>query len=194
MSNHRVTVSALYGGQLCQNVLHFINLDGVKTPQQIANSVLVNWVRKVKVQQTNALTNFNILVQNADNPGLAPFSLAIQEPGTGLGESRYPTFACMVLKYLTNFGGRSGRGRSFIPGIPTDFIQNWVFSAAAITGFTTNVITPVLAAWGPTGNDGMSLCVRGKAGENSWEYHPIIAINARTQVGVQRRRNVGIGV
>jgi hypothetical protein len=195
MSDHRITVSARYGGQLMQNVLHFKNTDGALSPAALANNVLVNWVRKVKLCQTSDCNNFAILVQNLSAPTTAAFNLPISEPGTQPSEHRMPTFVSAVFKYSTAFAGRHGRGRSFIPGVPTDFVFDWQLSPAGIVNYQTNVVTPIVAAFVSGGVAGMPLCVREHVpGSGTDILHEVIAIAVRQQLGVQRRRNIGIGV
>jgi hypothetical protein len=181
-------------GQTCQNVLHFINPDGVLTPQQIASDVVTNWITPLKAQQPFQLSYFNILVQNIDTPTEAPYSLAVAIAGTRAGEDRMPSFACWVLKLLTGFRGRHGRGRVYIAGVYTDSVQLGICTPTFRTQFETNQITPIMNAYGPTGSGSpLSLAVRAQSG-SGFELHPIASIQLRSTLGTQRRRNIGIGI
>lgn len=195
MSNHRVTISGVWYLQTFQNVLHFHNADGLMTPSAIANDVLNNWVQKFKLRQVSSLKYTNILVQNEDNPDLAPFSLAIDVPGTHFNEDRMPSFTCLVLKKLTERAGRHGRGRTFLAGPSTDDAQVGILTSSFIAGFATNCLNPVKAAYvGPGHTSALDLCVKENVAGGPDIYHPLIDLQLRNTYGVQRRRNIGVGV
>lgn len=194
MSFHRVTITQLYGAQTCQNVLHFENFDGLMTPQAIANDVLTNWVQKVRSQQSSQLLHATILVQSVSNPNQAPFNLTTNLFGQSFGETRVPTFVAIVFKFLTARAGRHGRGRCFIPGVVTDHLDQYKLSAAGVTNWTNNVVNPIKLAYVPPNNTSpLNLCVREEAGANDL-FNTLIDIQVRPVLGVQRRRNIGIGI
>lgn len=195
MSHHRVTISGVWYLQTFQNVLHFRNLDGLLSPQAIANDVLTNWVNRFKQRQVSSLKYTNILVQNEDNPNLAPFSLAIDVPGTHFNEDRMPSFTCLVLKKLTERAGRHGRGRVYLAGPSTDDAQVGIMTSSFIAGFKTVCLDPAKASYvGPGHTSALDLCVREEAPDGTFVYHPLIDLQLRNTYGVQRRRNIGVGV
>lgn len=194
MSQHRVVISSLYLGQLCQNVLHFDNPDGATQPQAIAQDVFDNWIMKVTIHTGSAVNYFNVLVQNLSNPNEAPFSLAVNRSGQSFAANTMGPFTCKVFKFLTARAGRHGRGRCFIPGIDAQHITLGQLNSGYITNVNSQVITPIMARFGPGGTSNLNLCVRENDGTDVGIFNPVISIQCRAQLGVQRRRNIGIGV
>lgn len=190
MSHHRVVISGLMYGQTVQNVLHFINNSNALTPQQIALDVKNNWVDKVSIFQNANLVYSNILVQNLSDQILAPFSLTIFRQGQGFNDRRNTSTQCYVIKLVTARAGRHGRGRVFLGGVQSDSIQDGFLTSTALESWNTQVINVIKSAYiGGVGN-ALELCVREKSGA----MNPTIDIQMRSLLGVQRRRNIGVGI
>lgn len=194
MSSHRVVISALEYGQTCQNVLHFTNPDGFLTPQQIATDVFNNWVMKVSENQNGQLIYTSILVQNLDDPNLAPFNLIVARQGQSFNDRRIPASLAGVIKLSTARAGKHGRGRVFLAGVVSDHMQDGQYTPTGLVFLQQNMVDPLFAAYGPSSTiSPLLLCVREKL-QGGFALHPVIAMQLRSVIGVQRRRTIGVGV
>jgi len=194
MSNHRVVVTGLMYGQTCQNVLHFINPDGLQTPQQMAIDINTHWVLPISNNINGQLIFTSILVQNLDDPQLAPFNLIIARQGQSFNDRRVPSTLCHVIKLSTTRAGKHGRGRSYIPGVTSDSMQDGQFTPTGLVFLQQNMVDPLFAAYGPSSTiSPLNLCVKEKT-QGGFVLHPVIAMQLRSVIGFQRRRNIGVGV
>lgn len=193
MAHYRVTVTGFLFGQTCQNVIHLEDPDGAVGLATTCTLIRDNWVNKHTINQGNNVRYTNILASDADNPAVAPFSLTIDRSGQGLSAERCPSFACFVMKLLTAVGGRHGRGRVFFPGPAPDNFQFGVLTSGFITQWNDNVITPIMAAFGPSGSTALRLCVRARMPDGP-DYNRVVSCQLRPVLGVQRRRNIGVGI
>lgn len=186
----RVTCTGLIYGQTCQNVLHFTNLNDVFNGALIAAEINANWIEYIKALQTSHFTWTNILVQNLDNAATPTFSLVISKQGGGLNEPRVPPFAALVLKISTTLGGRRGRGRVYIGGMVSLAFELGVFTSSFMTQIATQTAN-IKSRYGPTGASELRLGVMRR---DTGEISPLVDIQGRGTLGVQRRRNIGVGV
>jgi len=190
MAAHRVVLSGLNFGQLHQNVLHFIVDNNAQTPAQLAADVKTNWIDKVSLQQSSSYRWTNILVQNLDEPGVAPFSLVIDRLGQSFNSLQIASFECYVLKFQTARAGRHGRGRSYLGGVIFDAAQAGICTTSFQATFKTQITDHLNAVY--AGDNNPRLAVRAHG--DSIEFEPVTSIQLRPVIGVQRRRNIGVGV
>lgn len=192
MSHYRITVSGTLFGQLIQHVFHMEDPDGLTGLAGTATDLRDNWVFKHTLRQGPEVRYTNILVQNIDDPLVAPFSLTIDRQGQWSATDRVPPFSCLVVKKVTATGGRHGRGRIFFPGVAPDAFQNGAFTSGYLTQWNDNFITPVMARYGPSGSHNLNLMLRANLPDGAILV-PIISLQVRPILGVQRRRNIGVG-
>lgn len=189
----RITCTCTHQGSINQNVLHFINTDGALTLEQCTIDIRDNWLAKAVLHQGNDTRWININAQNLDNPLAAPFSLVTDLPGANSAADRCPSFVCFVFKLSTLTGGRHGRGRIFMPGVHQDNFVNNVITSGNLLQWQNDFIAPVMARYGPDHTSPLRLCVRANMPDGP-VLNPVIAMQLRTILGVQRRRNTGVGI
>lgn len=96
----------------------------VGEPADAAQAISVNWLASnIDSVMSSSVTLRNILVKYGPNSTGPAAEISVAQPGTGSSDVETPNTAYLVRK-LTLFGGRTGRGRFYLPGCPT----------AAVTG------------------------------------------------------------
>lgn len=187
----RVTLSMTIYSQICQNVLHFNDTSGAYSPTGIAAEIVSKWINEVKGFQNPGLHYYNVAVKNLDDAGGITTDVPVDVFGGGFfGSQTWPTTAVLV-QIKTPFGGRTGRGRIFIAGLHTGAFENGLFNASTVTSlnaFMTNLKNHFLAA----GDSFLKIGVRGRGPAAAWKAADNLVVGNRP--GIQRRRNIGVGV
>lgn len=189
----RVTLIGTYVGQTFNNVLNFDNTGAVMTAAQVADELIAFWVAQVRAQQTNNTIYTGVRVQpmEAGNPAsvFKPVVLA----GLKTTFSGNMPFICGVLKIGTAFGGKQGRGRIYVPGLMGLGVTDGLFTLAALTTINDQIVLPLNAQFnGLTGTSALRLGVMGKA--VSSPFHVMTNLSIRSVLGIQRRRQIGVGI
>jgi len=190
MSLHRVTCSGLLYGQTHQNVLHFNNPDGVWTHSQIANDIETNWVNRIKLHQVTSMVWTQIIVQEVSLSPIASFTKAINQAGTNLANADAVPFSCFVIQIKTAAGGPHGRGRFYVGGLTNNSHTNGIVTAAVLTAWV-NSLNILKGFYGPSGTSQIRLVVKEKSNNT---FNLMTDLICRQYVGVQRRRNYGVGI
>lgn len=198
MSVERVTITALFYGQRCQNVLHFNNPDGLFTTMNVCEEVRNEWIGTVANKGIHQWTPSNIVwvmvsCQRLGNPPPAPTHLTVNIPGVQGPQSEQIPFACVVLKFQTALAGRRGRGRSYCPGVMQGFLTNGLIDAD-FNAFAATALTAMNARFKAGGSGPLTLLVGPKNGVVLADFTMVEAITVSNFVGVQRRRNIGFGI
>lgn len=198
MSIERVTISALFYSQICQNVLHFNNPDGALTQAQVAAEIRDKWIGTVTNTGihswvTNSITWVKVSVQTrAISPG-PPYDLTIAQQGQQSASNEQYTPVCCILKFRTATGGRRGRGRSYVPGMLNGFVTNGLINAT-FHSYADTAIAALNARFSVGGTGPLFLVIGPRTGISTPDFPPVTAIVASNYVGIQRRRNIGYGV
>ena len=95
------------------------------------------------------------------------------------------------MQFQTGLAGRKFRGRYYIAAYRQGATQFGQFTANEMTQWQTQMDLLKSAYTGPNGGTtGLGLLIRG---EKVIHNTPVTAIGMRPILGVQRRRNVGVG-
>lgn len=193
MAVNRVTTTALYNNaSVVQNVFHFLNPDGFLSNQQICLEIRDNWIAIVKNLAAASCVWTNIRSERIDqvvNPAAA--NLAVNIAGTGNSNTPHVCLA-FIIRLQTAIAGRHGRGRIYFGAPRPDWIGSSLVLAAGITFINGTTIPALMARYGPTGNSGLTLGVHRKDDRQS--LIQISGMSLATTLGIQRRRNIGVGV
>lgn len=197
MPLYRAVISATYCSQLMQNVVHFTdktNQGGVPVDcRTIAQDMVANWLPQEINLHEDTYQWTDVLVTEIRNPAPMP---AHREPTLlkGAGVTKSHSVSCFKLKWITARGGRRGFGKMYIGGI------NW----ALISGenlLSQTARDRLLAYCAALESRYMSfdggpvpyqmVLVHKDANDpptpiTSCDFYPLL--------GVQRRRNRGVGV
>lgn len=194
MSIVRVTFSGVCLGQTMQNVVHFINPDGSMTLPAVCNEMLTYWIQPMVNCHTSSFSWTNIRAEDITSATPAqPATLAIAAAGVGTPTTTHVCLA-FIFKWQTGVGGRRGRGRIFVPAPRADWVANSVPTQAGLNYMISNVIFPILQRFGsnPAGTSVLTLCVTPRNLSTPPLGVENIAISPK--MGVQRRRNIGVGI
>lgn len=80
-----------------------------------------------------------------------------------------------------------------MPGVHQDNFVNNVITSGNLLQWQNDFIAPVMARYGPDHTSPLRLCVRANMPDGP-VLNPVIAMQLRTILGVQRRRNTGVGI
>jgi hypothetical protein len=178
-------------GQVVMNVIHFRNVSDFYTPLEIKNEFVDNWIMHVRGFQNPGLHYFNLAVKNMDDETGITTDFPLDIFGGGFfGSQTWPTTAVLV-QIRTAFGGRKGRGRVFVAGLHTGAFENGLFNAATTTSLNT-FMDAIKAAFLPGGTSQLTIgvCDRGF----NPDFHPAVDLVVGSRPGIQRRRNIGVGI
>ena len=127
----------------------------------------------------------SVLVKAGPNATGPSVVLAVNIPGTASGQSVGPNTAYLLQKN-TNFGGRAGRGRMYLPGCSESAVdQNGLLngSGATVVGGHWNDFAANLATYGTP------LVLLHSSGSPLNTPTVITSITCDARVATQRRRN-----
>lgn len=188
------TFSGLLFGNTWNNVVHFQTDEFPGGLSDIANILDTHWVDNFRNWQHSGISWLNIAVRDVGTtPAPATFNKTIAKVGAVGGPDADDQVAlAIVVKKLTATGGRTGRGRMFIGGYLTSPSTNLgQLTPATVTAFTGTLNT-VMARFGPTGDQGLTLGICSRASPVA-TFKPVISLQLRTVLGTMRSRNWGHG-
>ncbi len=205
---HRVAIEGLFEGQRCYMTRHFriAQVGSVGVPDAILAAeiqqryVLLAGPAVDLTQLTTAAITFTkiISLKVAPAPTGGVFELPIAHPGTVAGDHLPSTNSVCISLYST-LGGKSGRGRIYLPCVPR----------SSVTASTINGIAMIdYQAWANILDD----IITDSTAPIPWKFEPVIFSRKRFLLGMspwwgaittalvrpvvatQRRRRLGAGV
>jgi hypothetical protein len=191
MSIHRIIVTATYLNQRAQNVLHFQIPDGSMTDAQITDEIKTNWVTQLKALQNSLLLYQTISTQRISGTVTVPSVLSIVGyTGDLVGPGYHPCIAG-IFSIRTATAGRHGRGRFYLGGIHGATVLNGIYETNAFAAFNTKA--GLLQSRYKSGGTGpMTLGVMPPKQPGS--FTAMSELRVMPTFGIQRRRNIGVGV
>lgn len=186
----RVTLSGLRYGQVTQNVLHFDHQTEIWDPQAIVTDIVNNWIPQAIRFSGTQFFYKSVLAQCVNDPTKPTFTLAVNIAGTQFDDQRCPGTTASVIKLSTGTGGRHGRGRIFFAGPASDAFQFGIHQAT-FSGQAAGFLATLMARYGPGGTSNLRLSILNRSNNT---LIPVTGMQLRTVPGVQRRRNIGIGI
>lgn len=194
MAFYRCTFTGLIQGQTVQNVIHMQPNETTGPIAGVADNLQTNWINVIRLNLSNSLTWINIMVQDVStSPPAQAFNKAISIAGNIGGNSPFWTPACILVSLKTANAGRAGRGRIYVPGMKSDGISINLLSATYRDQLQVNINT-LLSYYQQTGGGGvLAWCIAPRVnGSANLKY--VTSATVRTIIGVQRRRNFGVGI
>jgi len=188
----RVTISQTWCGQVCQNVIHLDNGEGAYDATAIKSAIETLWIPPIRPLQLGTVNYFKIQVRDMnDVTGItSDFVVNINGSAGSAVEAWGPL--CYLWSLKTAFGGHSGQGRIYLTGCyPGNVVLGRLISASMDQQATAaaTIATRFLGAT-PTSGYNLAICKR--------EFNPnaklVTQIIPRQVPGVQRRRNIGVGI
>jgi hypothetical protein len=191
MTLFRATIIQTMYGQQIQNVLHFEHFSSdPATSSLLADAISATWIPNVRLMQTAALIYTGIKVQMLESQ-FPPFVKTVNVAGQFGHDDQMTTYSAFVLRLRTAFAGKTGRGRLYIAGVLKGWTTNGLVTQDRINAWNLEIVD-IMQAHGPGGTSDFKLGVcPSKAPFN---FKPVTSMQIAPTLGVQRRRNIGIGV
>lgn len=194
MAIYRVTFTGThYGSITCQNVVTFKNQDGTLTEAQAAAELRDNWCTLLAAGQTTQFGWRNISVKNVDN-ALSPYNLPVVVNGVDASDasSAVPVIT-QKFRIHTPVAGRAGRGRIYLPGYRQAYWNQGILTATGITNMTVRLNAITARYVGALPPSGLQLGILKRNGTGP-DFIACDFLSLSNTPGVQRRRNVGVGI
>lgn len=184
------TIGAMYGQQV-QNVFHLTGPSSDPAElSAIADHIATNWLAQVKNGQTAALVYNSIKVRLLESQ-FPPFVKTINVPGAFGFDDQVSTVLAFILRLRTSEIGRHGRGRLYLAGVLKGWTTLGLVNSDILVAWNNRIAT-LMGVYGPTGSSNYRLQVcPSKA---PFSVRAVTSMQIAPTLGVQRRRNIGIGV
>jgi len=193
MATYRITLTATFRGSIMENVLHFWRIDQSFSMTTIMETIRDQWLPEFKKFSVDQVVWTNIRAQLVEpGPGLA-VNLAVNVAGTSNAtDPRDHPCICEKIRLQSNTPGKTGRGRIFCP-VASSFGGN----VGVLTVATLNARNAVLATLmqrfcGGEPSTGLNLVIAPR--NNPVANKEVVNMFCDSTYGIQRRRNVGVGI
>lgn len=193
----RAILTSVFYGQICQNSMHFFKTGGTWPADGTALTTdlrdnFISGTFGIRGNQMNTLGYTRIDVYNVAS-GLSPVTLAIslnglQAASTGTGFGPINT----ILQIRAIAGGRRGRGRIYMAAPFAGCYGNGVMTPTGLTNWTTSVNGINGRYCGVSHTSAFDLVIA--TGNNQVDYYTADHVAVANTPGIQRRRNVGVGI
>ena len=194
MSVNRVTLTARYGGQILQNVIHFYISDQVlgDLPVLLTN-FRDHWLDVYKDNMCAEVQFLSLHGQELTTGGAGEIAdLSLSVVGGGGSDTRVPLELAMVIQLKTGLAGRKNRGRIYMYGITCNWLVSGVWNPTNLASAQTRIDT-LKSRWVVTPDYGAKLVIHGPT-DSSGEYRTVTDMVVRSTPGCQRRRQAGVGI
>lgn len=192
----RVTFTGLSWGTInCQNVVAFsYGAASGLTSATVAAELRDNWCTLLAAGQGFNFGWRNISVYQVGS-GLSPTNLPIVINGQdGVSPLDGTQVICMKFRILTATGGRKGRGRIYLPGYRQAYWSVGQMTATGITNMTARINAIKTRYVGEaTATSPLVLGVLPR-GDDPTQFKMSTDLTLSLTPGIQRRRNLGIGI
>jgi hypothetical protein len=188
----RVTLVYTCFGQQMNNVLHFSGPSSDPAQMEaLATEVAGDWIDQCHFKQTRNVKYIGVFVRLLESQ-FPTFQKIVNIDGVATASGNDMTFHAFIIRLYGNIVGRHGRGRVYIGGIKND---------ATFNGFITQTYFDQwqisrgvwLNKWGPNGTSTFRLGITRKQNPTA-NFVPVIDIKVASTLGVQRRRNLLVGI
>lgn len=181
----QATLKFTQGGQEGAIVLGFVTTNALNEAKAVAARDAA-WTA-FRPLMTTSVTCTGLVLRDTSGPDIAP--VEVGPPATnasGLANGNALAAGCTLIRWQTAVGGRTGRGRTYLPGLPAGAVDpaNGRLYEAATKTATATAITNYLSAAGLSSNALVPAVLsfsRGLA-------RPITSGSIAQVVGIQRRR------
>lgn len=194
MAIYRITLTGIrWGSVTMQNVLHFDDEGRGLTDDQVMIEMRDHWCTMWSTIQSNTFGWRNISIQRIGaviTPANYPIVVNGQDGVDNLGGTCVTN---LKIRIKTSFPGKAGRGRFYLPAIRDIYWEMGQLEQNAIN----NLLVPVTnvhnryAALQQLGPLKIGVLRRGGSAP---DFHAATGLHMSLTPGIQRRRNVGVGV
>lgn len=193
MGYARVTINQTWFSQVCQNVLHF-DYGGASAydPAAINSAIGTYWIPAIRGMQLATVNYFKVQVRDMSVAGGLTTDYAYNvNGGSGSAVEGWGPL-CYLWSFRTAAGGHSGLGRCYFTGCYPGNVVTGRFSSASMDQQNTiaALITTRFLGSSPTSGIHLAICPRTTFPDGKL----VTSLIVRQVPGVQRRRNIGVGI
>jgi len=194
MAIARVTLTARYGGQILQNVIHFWRDAYVSADLPVLlTNFRDHWLNPYRDNMAAEVQFLSLHAEKLQTGGGGDIAdLVLTVTGGGGSDTRVPLQLAMVVQLQTGLSGRKNRGRIYMYGITCNWLASGVWNPTNLASAQARFDT-IKASWVTAATYGWFMVIHGKTdGPN--EYRLVNNMQVRSLPGTQRRRQVGVGI
>lgn len=152
---------------------------------EIANEAATSFITRFGPAMTNQITLSSVLVKAGPNDIGPSVELGFNLPGAAGNVGGYPG-VCYLVSKNTAFGGRAGRGRMYIPGVPEASVD----PGGNLSSGTTSGLQTAANAWlEDQSTNGVPLVLLHNTGSPLSEPSEVTSLTVSNRSATQRRRN-----
>lgn len=188
---YRVTLTQSLWGETLQNVLHFTHFEANPLAMpELVTDLKATWIPQVKWIQQDQLRYVGARVQILESQ-YAAYSEALNVAGSAGGSNDYKTYNAHILQLRTPFLGRTGRGRQYIGGVALNLTDKGIIKSDIVTSWNNHILT-LVDTYCQSGVSNFRLVVNPHGPTVNAKIVTSITLNPIE--GIQRRRNIGVGI
>jgi len=186
----KVVITGTLFNQLIQNRI-YVQSETFQEVDEVAAHIWNSWITAIRQLQHAGLRYSNVQVTRIDPPGGLSFTETRSVFGAQAEETQGLSFSCGVIRFQTGLAGRQNRGRYYVAGYRQGATHLGQFDASELTLWAQQTALLENAYTGPNGGStGLGLLIRH---QSTGGFAAVTNIAMRPILGVQRRRNVGVG-
>ena len=193
---YEVDFNATHNAQLVQNTQHFATLAEGATAQEVAEYLNALWYTVTAIFYTAEYQFQNVAVRTLVSSTYGEFTAPYDRKwGVGGGQS-LPPHDAIVIRLRTPRTGKSGKGRWYIPALPTGVQQDGLVSASFFARYQDGVDSWRLTLDGASNPLGLAWGVWSrKLGGRAWPaqeggFQLITWARVRPVLGYQGKRSL----
>lgn len=187
---NKVVISATNFGQLVQNRI-YVRSEEFQEVDEIAAHIWNSWINTIRVMQHSGLLYFSVEVSRNREGTSQKFTELRSVTGAQSQETQGVSFSAAVLQFQTGLAGRKFHGRYYVAAHRQGTTHLGMIDPSEMTIWRTQLDILQNAYCGADGGStGLGLVIHG---EGQAHDTPVTSIGCRPILGVQRRRNIGVG-
>lgn len=176
-------------GQITNNIIHCRNEDGfVYTKQQFLDNLFTRFTGQLVFLQVRNFKWSEMTIWKWYDENDVPLVVAINQGGQAAETAQFACSPAAVFQKKTSVGGRTGRGRFYLPGVPGPAFENGRWSAGYLANLQS--VRVAINAWltgeHPLAHINLVLVPKHAEGE---EFKDLTDFKGRDYPGTQVRRN-----
>lgn len=190
MAIYRVLIQGFAGSAFCETATHFLDASDAMAADAVASEINANWLETWRNLQS---MNYSLRAVNVLRvfPSLGQaFTLGINKVGAS-GGGLLPSQICWLIHFYTGLGGRSNRGRMYLPGISASHVSGNTITSTGSQQM--NIAIPAIQSryCGGAGQGPLRLVVRSRVTGNNIQVN---SLSNNTIPSTFRTRKVGVGL
>jgi hypothetical protein len=194
---YEVVLGGKMDGTETRNVLHFQSKVANEDPEALIEA-LQECIVEALLDFVSSGWETEFLSAKKIAPTAGPEVEWLMSNQGEVGSAAEPSFVAAVLSYHTAHAGRSGRGRSYVAGVPQASVVDGYLTESAIIALTTFVTCMVGKFISGTADFNLGVVSRKERAATpgtiaNW-FFPVTWIEMDTLLGTQRSRKIGRGM